>query len=175
MKKAEYRSARQKSGHSLEPEGNVMDKKTSRTSGKDIAAYDQGKMTVEYLSSLDWDDLVRLGTAVISLRNWVLGDLACAVETRYGENNLGRYAAEIGVEYKTLLNYRTLAAQPDRAELTQRQMTAAEAREIVSGRKKLADLISVEEIIKAEAEADRLEAEAVRLREEADQLRPASR
>jgi hypothetical protein len=54
-------------------------------------------------------------------------------------------------------------------------MTAAEAREIVSGRKKLADLISVEEIIKAEAEADRLEAEAVRLREEADQLRPASR
>ncbi len=41
--------------------------------------------------------------------NWKLGDLAIEVETAYGEDSIGKYAREIRVERKTLMNYRTVS------------------------------------------------------------------
>lgn len=52
-----------------------------------------------------WDLLVEEGRkAVIAQENinWVIGDLACEIETGYGENTLAKYAEEIGINYGTL-------------------------------------------------------------------------
>lgn len=86
---------------------------------------------------------------------WRLGELAAEIEPKYGEQTLAKFAEAISIEYKTLKNYRTvfiaysesaprgadwavareLAAQPDRAELVQRDMTTREARELVQRRR----------------------------------------
>lgn len=105
-----------------------------------------------------WDELVAEGRLAIDGFQWKLGDLACEVETTYGESSLMRYAAEIVVEYSTLRSYkavaqafpaesvlrstnswsiyRVLVAQKDRLELAARDQpwTVAEARELVAGR-----------------------------------------
>jgi hypothetical protein len=93
-------------------------------------------------------------------RNWVLGDLALTIENWLGSipvpgGALRRFAADIGVYYPDLRRcrqvaaaypgsdrtvnswgvYRTLAAQPDRAELVSAPMTRAEASELVRRRR----------------------------------------
>ena len=107
----------------------------------------------------DWsyDDYVRAGREVGSRSAWMYGDLACGVETCYGEGTLARYAADIGMDYGTLRKYawvakaypenvlhRTfsfsvgeiLAAQPDRLELAaSREWTVAQARDLVASRR----------------------------------------
>jgi hypothetical protein len=40
---------------------------------------------------------------------WKLGDLATTVTTRYGDKTFKHYAADIGVKFKTLSNYRSTA------------------------------------------------------------------
>jgi hypothetical protein len=42
---------------------------------------------------------------------WILGDLASAITVDYGENAIGKYSYAIGVEKKTLMNYRTVAGK----------------------------------------------------------------
>ena len=91
-----------------------------------------------------------------SVSQWVLGDLACQVETRYGEASLRNYAEEIGVDPYTLQSYRTVskaypqisrrleiswsrytrpAAEDDRLELIAGDlMTVREARDLTRER-----------------------------------------
>lgn len=62
----------------------------------------------------DWDGYVKAGRAAVARRdksNFELGDLAIAVsaDARYGDAKLPHYANEIGVPYKTLLDYRRVA------------------------------------------------------------------
>lgn len=45
---------------------------------------------------------------------WILGDLAQAISTDYGEDTIGKYGYAIGVEKKTLMNYRTVAGKFDK-------------------------------------------------------------
>lgn len=92
----------------------------------------------------------------IARNNWTIGEIADQVELKYGEGTLQRLAEESGIEYKTLLNCRTIwrawpessrrreiswavhgefASQPDRAELIKQQKwTAKTAREEVQRR-----------------------------------------
>ncbi len=65
-------------------------------------------------SQVSWDDLVEEGAAARRQRHgaqWRLGDLAGQVATTYGGHKLERYAEEIGVEFNTLMNYRSVAAR----------------------------------------------------------------
>jgi len=114
------------------------------------------------LASLRYEDFVAIGRAVESSRNFLLGDLACGVEARYGDAKLQEYARDIGVEYRTLLNFRTvaraypelsrrrelsfgthqaLASQPDRLDLIRSgdYPTVAKARELVVRRNQGSD------------------------------------
>jgi hypothetical protein len=104
------------------------------------------------------DELVSVGHRLASGSRWMLGDLACMVEARYGEADLRRYAEEIDVEYASLRAYKAvsqafpaesvirlthswsvyqvLAAQPDRLELVSGdRMTKAQAQELMAARK----------------------------------------
>jgi hypothetical protein len=104
-----------------------------------------------------YDDFVRAGREVASRSAWLYGDLACGVETSYGEGTLAKYAVDIGVGYDVLREYRriasafpqneralafsfgvhqALASQPDRLELLRsRRWTIAEARELIASRR----------------------------------------
>jgi len=56
-----------------------------------------------------WEDIVSLGLVAREYKDksqWVLGKCALFVETKYGESNTDKYAKEIGVDAKTLQNYR---------------------------------------------------------------------
>lgn len=58
---------------------------------------------------VQWHILVTAGKNAVKSRDdaqWVLGDLACEVETSYGEQDLQNFADAIGVEYSTLRRYR---------------------------------------------------------------------
>ena len=123
-------------------------------SGAWIAAREVGEADWQ---SWDYDDFVRAGREVASRSAWLYGDLACAVETGYGDGTLARFAADISVNYETLLNYRTVAkaypqssrrrelsfgvhqafaSQSDRLELVgSREWTVAQARELIAGRR----------------------------------------
>ncbi len=60
----------------------------------------------------NWNDLVRRGrsaTERLGQAKWELGDLADEVETTYNGGELQAFADEIGLEYKTLNNYRGIA------------------------------------------------------------------
>lgn len=110
------------------------------------------------LTSLRYEDFVALGRCVESSRNWLLGDLACGVEVKWGDGSLRQYASDIGVEHKTLEQFRTvskaykseerssdctwslhkvLASQDDRLELLASgdYPTVAKAREYVASLK----------------------------------------
>lgn len=64
-----------------------------------------------------WEKLVKRGVRILnsynkttkrleSEKNWELGDLAQTVEKDYGSDSIGKYAREIGVNKKTLEQYR---------------------------------------------------------------------
>jgi hypothetical protein len=95
--------------------------------------------------------IARMGEAA----QWRLGDLAERVATAHRNRSLQQFAEQIGVEYRTLLDYRRvsrafdlsersettgspwsvysiLASHPDRAALIKDLMTAAEARKLAS-------------------------------------------
>jgi hypothetical protein len=97
------------------------------------------------------------GFACSRSSNFGLGDLACQVETRYGDGDLRNFADEISVYYSTLRSYKAtskafprgsvgrrthsygvydaLAGQADCIELVSRErMTVREARELVEKR-----------------------------------------
>lgn len=102
---------------------------------------------------MDYDEAVKQGREAAKSQ-WTLGDLALSLEPKYGDATLATFADDIGVELKTLQDYRTvaaafpeksgrpdtfgvartLAAQPDRAELVKTVSTVKEARELVKGR-----------------------------------------
>jgi len=70
---------------------------------------------------MNWEDLVLAGLDAVHRFDgiqWELGDLALQVETHHGEHSLERYAKQIGVEYRTLDDYRRVAKAfgfPDRS------------------------------------------------------------
>jgi hypothetical protein len=104
-----------------------------------------------------WGEYVAEGRRLVEEADqiqWRLGDLALGVEKSYGDNKLGLFAKDIGVNMKTLSQYRMVAkAYPekvgrptfwlayelrnldDRVELAAQGMTCAEARSIAQERK----------------------------------------
>jgi DNA polymerase-3 subunit beta len=83
-------------------------------------------------SETRWNALVDEGVAARKDHDgaaWKLGELALEVETHYGEHDLERYAEQIGVAYRTLLDYRRVAkAFSERSEKltwTHHQIVAA--------------------------------------------------
>jgi hypothetical protein len=101
--------------------------------------------------------------AAVNRSNWTLGDIALAVETvTYGEGTIQRLADDISVDYKSLLNMRTVskayatsdrsenswtvhmvfAGQKDRAELVKAQTwTVSAARALVVSRNAPAETV----------------------------------
>lgn len=62
----------------------------------------------------DWESLISDGLNAREERDgsqWKLGDLALEIEKGYGEDTIGKYASEIGIVKKTLMNYRTVSAR----------------------------------------------------------------
>jgi len=61
---------------------------------------------------LSWEEYVSQGIIARESKDnsqWLLGDLALGVKKDYGEDSIGKYATEISVVKKTLVNYRTTA------------------------------------------------------------------
>src|ERR1700678_2749407 len=106
----------------------------------------------------EYEDYVKAGQEIRSRSAWMLGDLAAAVDTKWGEGTLKTYAHDIGMAYATLRAYKAvaiaypdesvrhlttwsvyqaLAAQPDRAKLIGRGATVADARKLAKDRAKL--------------------------------------
>jgi hypothetical protein len=63
------------------------------------------------VDSVGWDELVAYGQALEYGSKWRLGELAAAIagSAKYGEGKLKQYAAEIGIAYSTLRDYRRVA------------------------------------------------------------------
>lgn len=107
------------------------------------------------LDQLSYEELVTFGQRVVSGGQWILGDLAARVETKWGQKRAERYAEDIGIPYGSLQVYRatarafpknlrnlsipyavyqSLAGQTDRHELlASRDWNSNEARELVKG------------------------------------------
>ncbi len=62
-----------------------------------------------------YESLVKQGRQAAKSQ-WTLGDLASKVEIAYGEGKLQEYAEDIGVDYRTLLDYRTVARAYEKSE-----------------------------------------------------------
>lgn len=63
-----------------------------------------------------WEEYITLGMQARETKDssqWKLGDLASEMITDYGEDTIGKFGYAIGVEKKTLLNYRTIASRFD--------------------------------------------------------------
>ncbi len=105
-----------------------------------------------------YEQFVEAGQQVVSGGQWLLGDLACGLETKYGEGDLAKFASDISVEFSTLRKYKQVAqaysesvrhrtisfgvhevfaTQSDRAELisSRDDWTVAQARELVANRR----------------------------------------
>ena len=60
-----------------------------------------------------WEEYLSLGMEARETKDscsWILGDLVGSITTDYGEDTVGKYAYAIGMERKTLMNYRTIAS-----------------------------------------------------------------
>lgn len=101
-----------------------------------------------------YDELVTLGLRASGEIRWFIGDLACLVETHYGDHSLESFADDIGVEYGTLRTYKSVArafpaqnvaratncwtvyrvllGHTNRQVVAQTPMTAEQARELVA-------------------------------------------
>lgn len=69
-------------------------------------------MVEEVKVKRSWEEYITLGQEARSLKDnsqWELGDLASEMSTEYGEDTIGKFGYSIGVEKKTLLNYRTVS------------------------------------------------------------------
>jgi hypothetical protein len=59
-----------------------------------------------------WEEYVSSGMEAREDKDncqWKLGDLSSGIEKDYGEDSIGKFAYAIGVERKTIMNYRTIA------------------------------------------------------------------
>lgn len=60
-----------------------------------------------------WEELVSTGIELaqhMDLHRWAIGDIGCKVQTRYGENSMGRFSSEIGIaNEKTFRDYTRVA------------------------------------------------------------------
>ena len=59
-----------------------------------------------------WEEYISSGLTAREDKDnsqWLLGDLSLGIQKDYGEDSLGKYAYAIGVEKKTLMNYRTIS------------------------------------------------------------------
>lgn len=73
--------------------------------------------TQEIREKRSWEEYISLGMEARSHKDtscWTLGDLASSIEKDYGKDSIGKYAYAIGVDKKTLMNYRTIALRFDR-------------------------------------------------------------
>ncbi len=65
------------------------------------------------VQKIDWEEAVTRGIELREAKDksqWELGDLALKVEKQYGFDALGKFATDIGVNKKTLQQYRRTAA-----------------------------------------------------------------
>jgi len=61
-----------------------------------------------------WEEYITEGMEARASKDnaqWRLGDLATSMSVDYGEDTIGKYAYAVGVEKKTLMNYRTIAGR----------------------------------------------------------------
>jgi hypothetical protein len=68
-----------------------------------------------YIASCEnWEDYVSLGMAAREMKDksqWYLGRLALAVQTKYGEKTIEKFAKEVGVAVNTLEVYRWVVSR----------------------------------------------------------------
>lgn len=64
----------------------------------------------------DAEELAREAAQQSDQRRYILGDIACLIKTRYGEDTLGEFAKDIQVTKKQLQEYRTTCAFWTRTE-----------------------------------------------------------
>lgn len=109
----------------------------------------------EDLTTLTYEDHVRLDTLAVSMATWTRATLAYSVAVNFGEAVLAQYAKDIEVAYGTVRNWRAvvkayqglsfrndisfavaqvLAAQPDRARLVETVKTKRDAMALVAER-----------------------------------------
>jgi len=72
------------------------------------------KITLKLIKSWTWEEYISYGMMVRALKDgcqWALGDLARGIEKQYGENAIGKFAKEIGINEKSLIEYRRVALQ----------------------------------------------------------------
>ncbi len=63
-------------------------------------------------SNEDWEGLISAGLEARENKDtmqWVLGDLALQIDTKYGADTIGDFAVAIGVNKNTLIRYRTVS------------------------------------------------------------------
>lgn len=75
----------------------------------DLVPRDFMETSQQEMSRWSWEQLVSTGMVAREykdLSQWILGKLALAVDTAYGDNAIGKFASEIGVNINTLQRYR---------------------------------------------------------------------
>ena len=90
--------------------------------------------------------------------SWQLGDIAANVETKYGKDTHQNLARDIGINYKTLINYRTVARAYAPAERS--KVNSFRVHEIFAGLDNRAALVAEKEWTAAEAQAKLAEVKA---------------
>ncbi len=72
------------------------------------------KITLNTLKDWTWEEYISYGVTLRALKDdcqWVLGDMARGIEKAYGDNAIGKFAREIGINEKSLIEYRRVALQ----------------------------------------------------------------
>lgn len=111
--------------------------------------------TIEYATA------VERGTKIMARHgkdSWALGDIAANVETKYGKDTHQNLARDIGINYKTLINYRTVARAYAPAERS--KVNSFRVHEIFAPLGSRAALVAEKEWSAAEAQAKLAEIKA---------------
>lgn len=77
----------------------------------------ENKIVIEQKTKASWEEYVTFGMEAREQKDnsqWSLGDLALGIMTDYGDDTIGKYGYAIGVEKKTLMNYRTISERFDK-------------------------------------------------------------
>lgn len=75
----------------------------------ELSASSLASISQERMDSWDWEQFVSTGLVAREYKDfsqWILGRLALGVTTKYGENVLGKFAFEVGLNLKTMQRYR---------------------------------------------------------------------
>jgi hypothetical protein len=78
-------------------------------SDMDLAVSSLVSVSQAKMDSWDWEQFVSTGLVAREYKDfsqWILGRLALGVTTKYGENVLGKFAFEVGLNLKTMQRYR---------------------------------------------------------------------